>query len=64
MSQNTNSIHCPYQGKKDKKDYESFSFTCMSHRLMGVSYEKFSIQCQLMLFFISMHVPKAHGVFY
>jgi len=63
MPQNRNSIRCPYQGKKDKKDYESFSFPCMSQRLMGVSYEKFSIQCQLILFFISMHEPTVHGGF-
>ncbi|MDQ1254048.1 MAG: domain S-box protein [Euryarchaeota archaeon] len=39
MSQNRNSIHCPYQGKKDKIDNESFSFPCMSQRLMRVSYD-------------------------
>jgi hypothetical protein len=45
MPQNRNSIHCPYQGKKDKKDNESFSFPCMCQRLMRVSYEKLGIGC-------------------
>jgi hypothetical protein len=31
--------------------------------LERIFYEKFSIQWQLMLFFIYMHVPQAHGGF-